>query len=92
VGPSALRLRYLVGVAGDDGFDLSKALFRNVIGGPRQFDDGFLASGARRAIPKLPRGEAISPRQGRRSLRIFNGSKWRERIAPVVEDWIARHD
>jgi poly(3-hydroxybutyrate) depolymerase len=22
---------------------------------------------------------------------IFNGSKWRERIAPVVEDWIARH-
>jgi poly(3-hydroxybutyrate) depolymerase len=23
---------------------------------------------------------------------IFNGSKWRERIAPVVEDWIARHD
>jgi len=23
---------------------------------------------------------------------IFNGSKWRERIAPVVEGWIARHD
>ena len=23
---------------------------------------------------------------------IFNGSKWREQIAPVVEDWIARHD
>lgn len=23
---------------------------------------------------------------------IFNGSKWRERIAPVLEDWIARHD
>jgi poly(3-hydroxybutyrate) depolymerase len=23
---------------------------------------------------------------------IFNGSKWRERIAPVVEQWIARHD
>jgi len=23
---------------------------------------------------------------------IFNGSKWRDRIAPVVEDWIARHD
>jgi poly(3-hydroxybutyrate) depolymerase len=22
---------------------------------------------------------------------IFNGSKWRERIAPVVEDWIASH-
>jgi poly(3-hydroxybutyrate) depolymerase len=22
---------------------------------------------------------------------IFNGSKWRERIAPVVEDWIAAH-
>jgi poly(3-hydroxybutyrate) depolymerase len=22
---------------------------------------------------------------------IFNGSKWRDRIAPVVEDWIARH-
>ena len=22
---------------------------------------------------------------------IFNGSKWRERIAPVVEDWIAKH-
>jgi len=23
---------------------------------------------------------------------IFNGSKWRNRIAPVVADWIARHD
>ena len=23
---------------------------------------------------------------------IFNGSKWRERIAPVVEDWIRTHD
>ena len=23
---------------------------------------------------------------------IFNGRKWREKIAPVVEDWIARHD
>ena len=23
---------------------------------------------------------------------IFNGSKWREQIAPVLEDWIARHD
>lgn len=23
---------------------------------------------------------------------IFNGSKWRKRIAPVLEEWIARHD
>lgn len=23
---------------------------------------------------------------------IFHGSKWRTRIAPIVEDWIARHD
>ncbi|HEY0114767.1 MAG TPA: hypothetical protein VGB54_03500, partial [Allosphingosinicella sp.] len=23
---------------------------------------------------------------------IFNGSKWRDRIAPVVEQWIAAHD
>lgn len=23
---------------------------------------------------------------------IFNGSRWRERIAPVVEDWILQHD
>ena len=23
---------------------------------------------------------------------IFNGSKWRTKIAPVVEDWMARHD
>jgi poly(3-hydroxybutyrate) depolymerase len=23
---------------------------------------------------------------------IFNGSKWRDRIAPLVEDWIAAHD
>jgi poly(3-hydroxybutyrate) depolymerase len=22
---------------------------------------------------------------------IFNGSKWRERIAPVLEDWMAQH-
>ena len=23
---------------------------------------------------------------------IFNGSKWREKIAPIVEAWIAKHD
>lgn len=23
---------------------------------------------------------------------IFNGSKWREKIAPILEEWIARHD
>ncbi|MBS3927235.1 MAG: polyhydroxyalkanoate depolymerase, partial [Sphingomonadales bacterium] len=23
---------------------------------------------------------------------IFNGSKWRTRIAPILEEWIARHD
>jgi poly(3-hydroxybutyrate) depolymerase len=23
---------------------------------------------------------------------IFNGSKWRDKIAPIVEDWIATHD
>ena len=23
---------------------------------------------------------------------IFNGSKWRDKIAPVVEDWIAAHN
>jgi poly(3-hydroxybutyrate) depolymerase len=23
---------------------------------------------------------------------IFNGSKWREQIAPVLEDWISRHN
>ena len=23
---------------------------------------------------------------------IFNGRKWRERIAPVVDEWIAAHD
>lgn len=23
---------------------------------------------------------------------IFNGSRWRDQIAPIVEDWIARHD
>ena len=23
---------------------------------------------------------------------IFNGSKWRNRIAPAVEGWIAAHD
>ena len=22
---------------------------------------------------------------------IFNGSKWRDRVAPVVEEWIATH-
>jgi poly(3-hydroxybutyrate) depolymerase len=22
---------------------------------------------------------------------IFNGSKWRDRIAPIVEHWIAKH-
>ena len=23
---------------------------------------------------------------------IFNGRKWREEIAPVVDDWVAAHD
>jgi poly(3-hydroxybutyrate) depolymerase len=23
---------------------------------------------------------------------IFNGSKWRDKIAPVVEDWILAHN
>jgi len=23
---------------------------------------------------------------------IFNGSKWREKIAPIVENWIDKHN
>ncbi len=30
--------------------------------------------------------------QGAGHYGIFNGSKWRTRIAPVVEEWILRHD
>jgi poly(3-hydroxybutyrate) depolymerase len=41
---------------------------------------------------KLPRAHKkyhLAPGVGHYG--IFNGSKWRERIAPVVEDWIAAH-
>jgi poly(3-hydroxybutyrate) depolymerase len=42
---------------------------------------------------KLPRAHKkyhLAPGVGHYG--IFNGSKWRDRIAPVVEDWIASHE
>ncbi len=43
--------------------------------------------------PKLPKAmKQYHLAKGVGHYGIFNGSKWRERIAPVVEDWIAAHD
>jgi poly(3-hydroxybutyrate) depolymerase len=42
---------------------------------------------------KLPRDmKRYNLAEGVGHYGIFNGSKWRERIAPVVEEWIAAHD
>jgi poly(3-hydroxybutyrate) depolymerase len=42
---------------------------------------------------KLPAGKkSYFLAEGVGHYGIFNGSKWRERIAPVVEEWIARFD
>jgi poly(3-hydroxybutyrate) depolymerase len=41
----------------------------------------------------LPRGrKKYHLAEGVGHYGIFNGSKWRGKIAPVLEDWIARHD
>ncbi|MCG6120826.1 MAG: polyhydroxyalkanoate depolymerase, partial [Blastomonas sp.] len=43
--------------------------------------------------PKLPKSKKkylMAEKVGHYG--IFNGSKWRERIAPVVEEWIATHN
>ncbi len=40
-------------------------------------------------LPKTMKRYHMAPEVGHYG--IFNGSKWRDRIAPVVEDWIAAH-
>lgn len=40
-------------------------------------------------LPKAQKKYHMAPEVGHYG--IFNGSKWRTRIAPVVEDWIAAH-
>ena len=43
--------------------------------------------------PKLPKADRkYFMAEGAGHYGIFNGSKWRDTIAPVVEDWIASHD
>ena len=44
-----------------------------------------LATGLLKAYKKYLLAESVG------HYGIFNGSKWRDRIAPVVEDWIAKH-
>jgi len=39
----------------------------------------------------LRRGEALPSRGGVGHYGSFRGSKWRNRIAPMVEQWIAVH-
>ena len=43
-----------------------------------------------RNLPEARKLYHLAPEVGHYG--IFNGSKWRDRIAPIVEDWIARHD
>lgn len=42
------------------------------------------------ALPEDMKQYHMAPEVGHYG--IFNGSKWRNRIAPVLEEWIARHD
>jgi poly(3-hydroxybutyrate) depolymerase len=42
------------------------------------------------ALPDALKQYHLAPEVGHYG--IFNGRKWRERIAPVVEQWIAAHD
>ncbi len=41
-------------------------------------------------LPKAMKKYPMAPEVGHYG--IFNGSKWREQIAPVVEDWILQHN
>jgi poly(3-hydroxybutyrate) depolymerase len=41
------------------------------------------------ALPKAQKKYLLAENVGHYG--IFNGGKWRDRIAPVVEDWIAKH-
>jgi poly(3-hydroxybutyrate) depolymerase len=41
-------------------------------------------------LPETRKKYHLAPEVGHYG--IFNGSKWRTRIAPVVEEWMARHD
>ncbi len=41
-------------------------------------------------LPESRKRYLLAPEVGHYG--IFNGSKWRNRIAPVVEEWIAQHD
>ncbi|NNC71657.1 MAG: polyhydroxyalkanoate depolymerase [Sphingomonadaceae bacterium] len=43
-----------------------------------------------RKLPKAKKKYHMAPNVGHYG--IFNGRKWREEIAPVVDDWIAAHD
>ena len=42
------------------------------------------------SLPETMKRYYLAPEAGHYG--IFNGSKWREAIAPVVEDWIAAHE
>ena len=59
--------------------------------------DDISGVGQTRAALKIARGLPAAKKhyhlaRGVGHYGIFNGSKWRDRIAPVVEDWIVRHD
>jgi poly(3-hydroxybutyrate) depolymerase len=59
--------------------------------------DDISGMGQTRAALKISRGLPAAMKhyhlaEGVGHYGIFNGSKWREKIAPVVENWIARHD
>ncbi|NJR42504.1 MAG: hypothetical protein HC767_07415, partial [Akkermansiaceae bacterium] len=42
------------------------------------------------SLPKRMRRHHLQPKAGHYG--IFNGRKWRDKIAPVVENWIATHN
>jgi poly(3-hydroxybutyrate) depolymerase len=59
--------------------------------------DDISGVGQTRAALKIARGLPAAMKhyhlaRGVGHYGIFNGSRWREKIAPVVEQWIARHD
>ena len=41
-------------------------------------------------LPEAQKKYYLAPEVGHYG--IFNGSKWRDKIAPVVEDWILAHN
>ena len=53
------------------------------------FDDSFSALDLATGLPKTKKQYLLA--EGAGHYGIFNGSRWRDKIAPVVEGFIERH-